>query len=266
MPEDPKIPEFSSLSEEERRKIMVGLTLGDQSNRPEERQSKSTREALARLNFSFWLGFPIESNPRRLKIFPWITLSLIFLATFISLLAFMNPLVLERFAFIPDNGKRLYGLTMFSCFFVHGNWFHLLSNMYCLFIFGDNVESSLGRIKFFSLVLGATVFGSILSGVADPHSTIWHIGASGGIFGIMAYYLLRFPGTKFTYRYFFHPFEVRASWLLVLYATLQLIGAVGQLGRTGGGIGYLAHLGGGFIGFIFWLVDRKLKKPVRAEH
>jgi membrane associated rhomboid family serine protease len=128
-------------------------------------------------------------------------------------------------------------------------------NMYCLFIFGDNTEDVLGRGWYLALLVAATFCGSLLSGLLGSRDMIPHVGASGGSFGVMIYYLLRFPKARFTYLFLFRFVHVPALTVLVLYSAIQVLGAVGQVSGAGG-VDYLAHLGGGLMGLGFWLVER----------
>src|SRR5690606_14133498 len=134
----------------------------------------------------------------------------------------------------PAEKTRFGGLNLLTCFFVHGSLMHLLSNMYCLFIFGDNVEDELGKTRYVLLLVLATLAGSLLSGAVSGNETIPHVGASGGIFGVMIFYLLAFPRARFTYFFFFQFFRVPASTVLIMYVFFQLFGLAQQLQGLGG--------------------------------
>ena len=132
-------------------------------------------------------------------------------------------------------------LTFLTSMFMHGGWMHLGGNMLYLWIFGNNVEDTLGRLRFllFYVLCGvAAALGHILS---DPDSTIPMVGASGAIAGILGAYLARFPGARvhvFVFLLFFIQI-VRVPALLVLgiWFIIQLVNASadsGGVGRRGG--------------------------------
>jgi membrane associated rhomboid family serine protease len=201
-------------------------------------------------------GLPAESNPQTLSRFPILTVLIVILTSACSLyLLYGDRSLAELFAFYPSKSGRFNGLNYLSCFLVHGDLVHLGTNMYCLFIFGDNVEDSLGRFKYLALLIVATFLGSYLSGFMDSGSDIPHVGASGGIFGVMVYYLLRFPKAKFTYFFYFQFIQVPALAVLAMYIFLQFVGTYNQLSGLGN-IDHLAHLGGGAAGLLFWGAGR----------
>ncbi|MCB0416886.1 MAG: rhomboid family intramembrane serine protease [Bdellovibrionaceae bacterium] len=208
---------------------------------------------------SKWLalfGLPAEANPRELSRFPWVTVFLILWSSLLSILAFNDLELFEELAFYPGMKTRFMGLNLLTVFFVHGDWIHLLSNMYALFVFGDNVEDELGMVRYVLLVVGATLCGSVLSGWFGGGESIPHVGASGGIFGVMVFYLLRFPKARFTYFFLFRFYSVPAFLVLLFYLSVQLAGGFEQVSSVGGGVDYLAHLGGAAVGLLFTLLMR----------
>lgn len=202
------------------------------------------------------LGMPVENNPTSRSNLPWGTWLLLIATSLFSILAFSNfEMSLQQFAFLPTDPFRRLGITMFSCFFLHGDWFHLIGNMYFLLVFGDDVEDYLGHILYFSLILISTVGGSLAVSYFAPND-LPNIGASGGVFGIVIFYMLTFPRSRLVFFIFLRFVQVPAWAALVMFAFFQGLGSVQQLqGVTS--ISYVAHLGGGAIGFIFWLIFRK---------
>ena len=104
--------------------------------------------------------------------------------------------LLRLLALVPIELFDHAGLGLVSVFFVHGSWWHLLGNMYFLVVFGDNVEDVLGTRRRLLLLLAATIGGSLLQVLGDPHGNIPCVGASGGIAGLIAFYALRFPDVR----------------------------------------------------------------------
>ena len=132
----------------------------------------------------------------------------------------------------------------------------MLSNLYFLFIFGDDVEDNIGKYPFILLLFLATLFGNILHVLFDSNDTIPAIGASGGISGVLVFYALKWPKTPLSFiiriYYRFKWIKVPAIFMFGLWLIIQIIGMSKQL--TGySSTSYLAHIGGVIVGFIFWL-------------
>src|SRR5580765_4255525 len=86
--------------------------------------------------------------------------------------------------------------TMFSSMFLHGGWLHLIGNMLYLWIFGNNIEDSVGHFKFIVFYLLAGIAASLTHVVVDPRSAVPTVGASGAISGALGAYLLLFPRAR----------------------------------------------------------------------
>jgi membrane associated rhomboid family serine protease len=139
-------------------------------------------------------------------------------------------------------------LTLFTSMFMHGDWLHIGGNMLYLWIFGDNIEDTLGPFLYvpFYFVCGlAAQAAHILSG---PNSPVPTLGASGAIAGVLGAYLVLFPGARVQTLIFMFRFArmvtISALWLLGFWFVLQLFSGVGSLGVEGGGVAYFAHVGG----------------------
>jgi membrane associated rhomboid family serine protease len=162
------------------------------------------------------------------------------------------------------SGTNLGGeaLTLITSQFLHGGWLHILGNMLFLWIFGNNVEDRLGRLRFLAFYLvGGTVAG--LTQVAiDPDSAIPTIGASGAIAATLGAYLVLFPRARITslvfLGFFYQLIDVPAVVVLVFWFLLQLIDGIASLGVTdaSGGVAFFAHIGGFVFGALVGLVIR----------
>jgi membrane associated rhomboid family serine protease len=151
--------------------------------------------------------------------------------------------------------------TPFTSMFMHGGFLHILGNMVFLWVFGNNVEDSMGRVRYLLFyVLGglAALGGQIL---VDPNSTVPTLGASGAIAAVLAGYLVLYPRARvFTVIFivlFFTIVELPAMFFLVFWFAQQvLFGALNLTNPTGGGggVAYFAHIGG----FVFGLLAIKL--------
>ena len=198
------------------------------------------------------LGLPLEEEADSFERSPWLTWLTIWCCIVVSALAFHYPdYALKHFAYYNSSPFPYNVLTSITSFFIHANWFHLLFNMYFFWVFGDNVEDELGKLKFLLLLFTAAVSGDMLSGWLDPRmSDMPGVGASGGIAGLVAYYLIRFPYRRFVVMIFFHPFSVPVIYFGAFYFIKECVGAFLQIGGVSS-ISHLAHLGGALIGVAF---------------
>ena len=136
--------------------------------------------------------------------------------------------------------------------FLHGGWFHIVGNMWFLWVFGDNVEDAMGPARFliFYLLCGlAAVAAQIL---VNPSSPIPMVGASGAIGGVMGAYALLFPRVPVHMLVFLGFYvdriSVPAFLMLGYWFLLQLIGGIPSLSGDGGGVAFFAHVGGFLAG------------------
>ncbi|HKV40414.1 MAG TPA: rhomboid family intramembrane serine protease [Blastocatellia bacterium] len=156
-------------------------------------------------------------------------------------------------------------LTLLTSMFMHGGWLHIGFNMLFLWVFGDNVEDNFGHLKYliFYLLCGlAAAFAQILP---DPNSPIPSLGASGAIAGVLGAYMIMFPRNKV--RVLLPLFII---WTVVRLPAILVIGfwIVSQLfsqfavitsntrQSQGGGVAYMAHIGGFFAGLILTFLFR----------
>ncbi len=208
-----------------------------------------------------FFGVPVESQARELKSNPWATwiTALIILAVSLACFGDLKSWV-NIFGLVPAEYDRYFGATFITSFFIHGDIWHLLCNLYFFVVFGDNVEEFLGWKKFIMLLVSATLLGDVLHTVMDLDSAIPCIGASGGVSGILAFYALQFPKTKLRLlvRYFYRIGWVRMpAWtLFVVWLLLQAYGVKMQVDGLSN-VSALAHLGGVFAGLIFWALSKQ---------
>ncbi|MEO8687400.1 MAG: rhomboid family intramembrane serine protease [Solirubrobacteraceae bacterium] len=152
-------------------------------------------------------------------------------------------------------------LTLFTSMFMHGGLLHLGGNMLFLWIFGNNVEDSMGPVKFLVFYLLAGLAATALQVLVGPNSTVPNIGASGAIAGVLGGYILLFPRARVVtiifIVFFFTILELPALLILgfwfvqqALFGYFDLASGSGQ----GGGVAYFAHIGG----FVFGLLAIKL--------
>ena len=147
-------------------------------------------------------------------------------------------------------------LTLITSMFMHGGIAHIFGNMLYLWIFGDNVENTLGHLRYliFYLVCGVIaglshVFATVAFG-GNPY--LPSLGASGAISGVLAGYLVLFPSRRVRVIVFRTIQEVTAIWAIGIWFVFQLISGFGILGggSQAGGVAYAAHIGGFIAGVI----------------
>jgi membrane associated rhomboid family serine protease len=138
--------------------------------------------------------------------------------------------------------------TVFTSMFLHGSWFHLLGNVWFLWIFGNNVEDSMGRGRFVVFYLLGGLLAAAAQMALNPSSGVPMVGASGAISAVMGAYLVLYPRVRVHMLVFIvvfvTTFTVPAYFMLVYWVLLQALGTVGSLGAEGGGVAFAAHLGG----------------------
>ena len=153
--------------------------------------------------------------------------------------------------------------TPFLSMFMHGGLLHLAGNLLFLWIFGNNVEDSMGRVRFVVFYLLGGLAATLLQVIVGPDSGVPNIGASGAIAGVLGGYLLLFPRARVVtvvfIVFFFTILELPALFFLVIWFLQQAVFGYFDLsqpagGGGGGGVAYFAHIGG----FVFGLIAIKL--------
>ncbi len=154
--------------------------------------------------------------------------------------------------------------TIFSSMFLHGGLFHLAGNMLYLWIFGNNIEDSLGHIKFLLFYLLSGIVAAYAHTLSAPDSIIPMIGASGAVSGVLGAYLLLFPRagvyTIIILGFFWQTIKVPAVVVIGFWAIIQIINAIISKGLLNqGGVAWFAHVGGFLFGLLtvkLWMLGR----------
>ena len=138
--------------------------------------------------------------------------------------------------------------TPFTSMFLHGGWFHLIGNMWFLWVFGNNIEDSMGHIRFVVFYLLCGLAAAALQVAVSPSSAIPMLGASGAIGGVMGAYVVLYPKVRVHMLVFLGFFvttiAVPAYLMLGYWFLIQLLGGIPSLAREGGGVAFWAHVGG----------------------
>ncbi len=152
-------------------------------------------------------------------------------------------------------------ITLLSHMFMHGGWFHLLGNMWFLWVFGDNVEDALGTGRFVVFYLICGLAAAALQIATHPASVLPMVGASGAIGGVMGGYARFYPHARVHVLIFLGFFVTTVSlpaiFMLVYWFVLQLLGALPSLAAAGGGVAFWAHIGGFASGYLLAAPLRK---------
>jgi membrane associated rhomboid family serine protease len=226
--------------------------------------------------------FPLRDNIPTER-FPWVTVALILLNAYVYFFlqdAFLglpqNGLAGDwptpTHAFIPCEltgadpcetaaGGPSTAVTVLTGMFMHGSIVHLGGNMLFLWIFGNNVEDAMGRVRFVAFYVLAGLAATLLQVLVAPGSQVPNIGASGAIAGVLGAYLMLFPRARVVtvvfIVFFFTVLELPAIFFLGVWIVQQVLFGYFDLSDPtgdGGGVAYFAHIGG----FLFGLMAVKV--------
>lgn len=190
-----------------------------------------------------------DENPTRGR--AWITASLVAvnLAVFAFQISGRSAGLVEQFGFVPATALSGFPAHWIGSMFLHGSLLHVASNLLYLWIFGNNVEDVLGPVRFVLLYLLAGFGGHAVHALANAHSGVPTIGASGAISGLLAAYWIRFPHARVHTILFLFVFlrwiRLPAGFVIGYWLLLQLINGLLELGAgSGSGVAWFEHLGG----------------------
>lgn len=210
-----------------------------------------------------------DSNPKKRR--PWVNVFIIVtnLVVFVYQLLLGEEVVVffQRYGVIPieytkgiDIGiPSFIPLNLLTCMFIHGGFLHIIGNMLYLWIFGDNVEDSMGHFRYLIFYLLSGLFATLLQILITPFSEVPMIGASGAISGVLGAYLVLFPRAKvytlipnpFLFGLFYSIIQIPAFLFLIFWFLYQLFfGVIYIPHQGGGGVAWWAHIGGFVYGLI----------------
>ncbi len=213
--------------------------------------------------------FPYKDDNQARK-FPWFTWVIItanlwvFFAWQFSLPPSEQAAYFSNFAFLPvtffgqlgfeETGDVIWEwATVFTSMFSHGGVAHVLGNMLFLYLYGDNVEDAMGKVRFFLFYLTCGLLAAVSQGLVDPSSNVPMVGASGAISGVIAGYLLLYPRANVRVFYWFIIFVgtvmVPAYLVLGIWVIEQILAFPASM-SDGGGVAIAAHLGGFAAGIV----------------
>jgi membrane associated rhomboid family serine protease len=154
-------------------------------------------------------------------------------------------------------------VTMFTHMFLHGGWMHFLSNMWVLYIFGDNIEDRMGSGRYLAFYLAGGLASGLMQALVDPSSTVPAIGASGAIAAVLGAYFVLFPGARVVtlIPIFILPWfvEIPALFYLGFWFVSQIYSGISAVA----GVAWWAHIGGFLFGA---LLHRLFTPPVHPAY
>jgi membrane associated rhomboid family serine protease len=231
--------------------------------------------------------FPIGDEHNGRVLTPYVNYTLIALNVLIFLYQLMlpdtrsNPALTEfivRWGAIPIEITRGHDLfALLTSMFLHGGWLHIAGNMLFLWVFGDNVEDTMGHVRYLIFYLFCGLAAGLAQVLIDPASRIPLVGASGAISGVLGAYIVLFPHGRIRTLVvlgFFVTVVLVPAWVQIgLWIVLQLFSGLASLGvaTESGGVAFWAHIGGFVAGaLLVWVfkdqraVDRQ--RAVRAQN
>ena len=166
---------------------------------------------------------------------------------------------------LPPTIPFPFWTTLFTSMFLHGGWMHLAGNMLYLWIFGDNLESVMGPVRFAIFYFACGIAASFAHIAFGGDSSMPAVGASGAISGVLGGYLVLFPRNRVRVLTRGGIAAVPAIVVLGFWILIQMVNGVGSLANTsetGGGVAYMAHIGGFVAGIV--LVKLMASSPRRV--
>jgi membrane associated rhomboid family serine protease len=159
----------------------------------------------------------------------------------------------EGLACVIDPGRQVSHVL--TSMFLHGSWMHLIGNMWFLWVFGDNIEDSMGHVRFAIFYLLCGIGAALLQVMFNPGSGIPMVGASGAISGVMGAYLILYPRVRvfalLVIGFFVTSIALPAWTMLLYWAAIQFVsGLFGLLAPDRGGVAFWAHVGGFVAGVV----------------
>ena len=204
------------------------------------------------------MGIPLGDISRRPAHRPVITVSIIAINVFVFVLELLggDAFVLQ-WSVVPATivaGQRW--VTILTAMFMHGSWMHIIGNMLFLWAFGPEIEDAMGPLRFLAFYLLGGVVAFLAQVAAISSSTVPNLGASGAIASVMGGFIITYPRdqirTLLLIGWFVDVTVIPAAVLIGIWFLIQLFSQVGSVvaAQSGGGVAYMAHVGGFIFGAI----------------
>ena len=203
---------------------------------------------------------PLGDASRRPVRVPVVTAAIIVLNVIVFVFELMrgDAFVMQWSAIPAQIVSGHHWITILTAMFMHGSWSHIIGNMIFLWAFGPEIEDAMGRGRYLVFYLAGGLVAMLAQVLADPHSTVPNLGASGAIAAVMGAFIVSYPRDEirsvlFIFIFFRITF-IPASLLIGFWFLTQLFHAGSVAHVQSGGVAYLAHVGG----FIFGAVTGRL--------
>jgi len=204
------------------------------------------------------VGIPLGDISRRPAHRPVITVSIIAINVFVFVLELLggDAFVLQ-WSVVPATivaGQRW--VTILTAMFMHGGWMHIIGNMVFLWAFGPEIEDAMGPLRYLAFYLLGGVVAFLAQVAAMSSSTVPNLGASGAIASVMGGFIITYPRdqirTLLLIGWFVDVTVIPAAVLIGIWFLIQLFSQVGSVvaAQSGGGVAYMAHVGGFIFGAI----------------
>ncbi len=204
-------------------------------------------------------GFiPLSDATRRPRSVPFVTISIIVVNAIVFALelaggdAFVN-----QWMEVPADiisGHHL--ITILTAMFMHAGWMHIIGNMVFLWAFGPEIEDAMGSVRYLAFYLLSGLAASAAQIALSPHSTVPNLGASGAIAGVMGAFIVTYPRDRIRsvliIGWFVSVRQIPSALLIGFWFLIQLFSQIGSVAdvQSGGGVAYMAHVGGFLFGAI----------------
>jgi membrane associated rhomboid family serine protease len=208
---------------------------------------------------------PLGDASRRPARVPVVTALIIIVNVFVFVLELMRgeTFVMQWSAIPAEIVSGHHWITILTAMFMHGSWSHIIGNMVFLWAFAPEIEDAMGRSRYLAFYLLGGLLAMVAQIVADPHSTVPNLGASGAIAAVMGAFLVTYPRDRIRSLLFIFVFArvtyIPAGLLIGFWFLTQLFHAGAVAHVQTGGVAYLAHIGG----FIFGAVTARLFEDPR---
>jgi rhomboid family protein len=217
-----------------------------------------------------------DRNPLRIIPFQFMTISLVLVSTLIFLWEqSLPPQMLERSLLVygliptvllgadhldPQLAPMSAPVTLVTSLFLHGDWMHLIGNMLFLWVFGDNIEDSMGHWRFLLFYFLCGAAAGLTQAFAMPDAQAPTVGASGAVAGILGAYIVLHPKVKIlVLAMSWFPLYLPAYFVLALWIATQVASV---LFGVGGQVAWWAHIGGFITGALFVVPFRDKRVPL----
>jgi membrane associated rhomboid family serine protease len=204
------------------------------------------------------VGIPLRDISRRPAHRPFVTVSIIAINVFVFVLELLGgDAFIQQWSVVPATiVAGQHWVTILTAMFMHGGWMHIIGNMVFLWAFGPEIEDAMGPVRYLAFYLLGGVVAFLAQIAAMSSSTVPNLGASGAIAAVMGAFLITYPRdqirTLLLLGWFITVTVIPAAVLIGIWFLIQLFSQVGAVvqAQSGGGVAYMAHVGGFIFGAI----------------